>query len=85
MVEKTGRKADSAEVENDMRDARGTSNERRFTCEEWLTKNQIKIFFSRLAASRRKNIVGLSIKQQEDVDCLEPERASLKQSLTKSV
>ena len=68
--EKTGQKADPAQIEKDMRNARSTSNERKFSREEWLTKNQIKSFFSRLAASRRKNIAGVSIEQPEDTECL---------------
>jgi hypothetical protein len=66
--EKTGRKADPAEVERDMRNSRDSSNQRRFKRNEWLTKTQIKSFFSRLVASRRKNLAGFSIDQEEDVE-----------------
>jgi len=70
--ERTGRKADPAQVQKDMRNARNmTSNDRQFNCKEWLTTTQIKSFFSRLAASRRKNIVGLSLElEEEEVACL---------------
>ena len=36
--ERTGRKADPAQVEKDMRTARNPSNERQFSCTEWLIK-----------------------------------------------
>ena len=36
--EKTGRNAYPAQVEKDMRTARNPSNERQFSCTEWLTK-----------------------------------------------
>ena len=52
--EATGRKADPMQVSVDMRMARDESGERIFTREDWLTKTQIKSFFSRLAAARRK-------------------------------
>ena len=68
--EKTGQNADPTQVEKDMRNTRGLSNERRFSRDEWLTKTQIKGFFSRLAAAQRKNIVGVSADQQEDVECI---------------
>jgi Arf-GAP/Rho-GAP domain/ANK repeat/PH domain-containing protein 3 len=38
----------------EMRNSREENNSRRFTREEWLTSTQIKSFFSRLAAARRK-------------------------------
>ena len=37
-----------------MRNAKTVDNQRMFTRDEWLTKTQIKGFFSRLASSRRK-------------------------------
>ena len=52
--ERTGRKADPVQVEKDMRTATTPFNERRFSRTEWLTKTQIQSFFSRLAASKRK-------------------------------
>ena len=52
--EKSGRKANPGDVEMDMRNSREGNNSRRFTREEWLTSTQIKSFFSRLAAARRK-------------------------------
>ena len=69
--ERTGCKADPTQVEKDMRTSRSPSNERMFNSSEWLTKSQIKGFFSRLAASRRKDqgLVGLLL-EQEDVECL---------------
>ena len=58
--EKTGLKADPNQVSADMRNARDEENNRRFCREEWLTKNQIKSFFSRLASAKRKG--------EDDVD-----------------
>ena len=70
--ERTGRKADPAQVEKDMRTARNPSIERQFSCTEWLTKTQIQGFFSRLAASRRREqgLLGMSVETEEDVECL---------------
>ena len=69
------RKADPAQVGKDMRNTRNPSNEQLFNFKEWLTKSQIQSFFSRLAASRRKErgIVGPSVEQEEDVECLNGE------------
>ena len=69
--QRTGRKADPVQVEKDMRTATTPSNERRFSRTEWLTKTQIQSFFSRLAASKRKEsgTVGFSM-EQEDIECL---------------
>ena len=50
----TGRKADSGQVANDMRKARNNDGSRMFGREEWLTKSQIKSFFSPLSAAKRK-------------------------------
>ena len=52
--EKSGKKANPGDVEIEMRNSREENNARRFTREEWLTATQIKSFFSRLAATRRK-------------------------------
>ena len=51
---KTGQKCDADQVAKDMRNAKTVDNQRMFTRDEWLTKTQIKGFFSRLASSRRK-------------------------------
>ena len=60
--EKTGLKADPNQVSADMRNARDEENNRRIPREEWLTKNQIKSYFSRLASAKRKG------QQTDDVD-----------------
>ena len=52
--ERTGRKANPQHVAEDMRTARDESGNRIFEREEWLTKTQIQIFFSRLTSNRRK-------------------------------
>ena len=87
--EKTGRKADPAQVEQDMRTARNPSNERQFSSTEWLTKTQIQGFFSRLAASRRKEkgLLGMSVEKEEDVACLveDTERQELLEEITDQV
>ena len=51
----TGLKSNPSDVENDMRRARNERNEKRFTRDEWLTAPQIKNFFSRLSAARKKH------------------------------
>ena len=69
--EKTGRKADPEQVEKDMRNSRNTSDDRQFSRNEWLTKTQIKGFFSRLAAKQRKHhglLAGFSSDNEEDVE-----------------
>ena len=51
----TGHQADPQKVSNDMRKAaRDEQNNRLFAREEWLTKSQVQGFFSRLAATRRR-------------------------------
>ena len=59
--EKTGDKADPTQVASDMRNAKDDNNNRLFRREEWLTKIQVKGFFSRLAAVRRR-------RGSEDID-----------------
>ena len=55
---RTGRKADPAQVSMDMRNAKTADGKRVFSRDEWLTKVQIKGFFSRLAAAKRKRMTG---------------------------
>ena len=71
--ERSGHKADPAQVAVEMRNAKNESNERLFTRTEWMTKTQIQSFFSRLAATRRKDqgMVGISPDQEEDAECLQ--------------
>ena len=45
MGERTGKKANSEEIERQMRNARNERNERLFQREEWLTKTQIMFFY----------------------------------------
>ena len=52
--EQTGRKADPQQVSNDMRKTTDEQNNRLFDRKEWLAKTQELGFFSRLAASRRR-------------------------------
>ena len=52
--ERTGNKADPGKVAADMRTARNLDGSRMFERKDWLTKSQVQGFFSRLAASRRK-------------------------------
>ncbi len=65
--EQTGCKFNSCDFEADMRKCRNENNERRFTREEWLTSNQIKSFFSRLAAARKKRRE-IGAEDERDVD-----------------
>ena len=87
--ERTGRKADSAQVAVDMRNAKNESNERLFTREEWLTKSQVQSFFSRLAAMRRKDqgVIGMLLDQDEDVQCVQEnsERQDLVDKVNKEI
>ena len=52
--EQTGRKADPLQVSNNMRKAKDAQNNRLFTREEWLNDSQVQGFFSRLAATKRR-------------------------------
>ena len=61
----TGRKADPGQVANDMRKARNNDGARKFSREEWLTNTQIKSFFSRLSAARRKQRTNLDDSDEE--------------------
>ena len=65
--ERNGGNADPTQVEKDMRTARNPSNECQFSSTEWLTKTQIQGFFSRLAASRRKEqgLLGMSVETEK--------------------
>ena len=59
--EKTKDKADPMQVALDMRSAKDDNNSRFFRTPEWLTKTQVKGFFSRLATARRRRC-------NEDID-----------------
>lgn len=59
--EKTGVKADPTQVASDMRNAKDENNSRLFRRDDWLTKSQVKGFFSRLVAARRR-------RGNEDID-----------------
>ena len=52
--EQTGRKADPLQVSNNMRKAKDAQNNRLFTREEWLNDSLVQGFFSRLAATKRR-------------------------------
>ena len=52
--EKTRDKAGPTQVVSDMRSAKDDNNSRLFSREEWLTKTQVKGFFSRLATARKR-------------------------------
>lgn len=87
--ERTGRKADPTQVVLDIRSAKDESNQRLFTRTEWMTKTQVQSFFSRLAATRRKNqgVVGLSEDKEEDIQCLQDdsERQDLIQMINQEI
>ncbi len=65
--ELTGNKADPLDLACEMRTTRSESGDRMFSRNEWLTKTQIKSFFSRLAKLRRKGIVVSEV--VEVMDC----------------
>ncbi|XP_058948688.2 uncharacterized protein [Pocillopora verrucosa] len=52
--EQSGRREELGQVSQDMRKAKGENGERLFSREEWLTKDQIQGFSSRLSSSRRR-------------------------------
>ena len=52
--EESGCKADPHQVAIDMRNARNKGNARLFSREEWLSRNQIQAYFSRLSVLKRK-------------------------------
>ena len=56
--EQSGQKADPQQVSMDMRNARTDENNRLFSREEWLTRNQVQSYFSRLSALKRKQVSG---------------------------
>jgi hypothetical protein len=68
--ERTGQKADPAQVAMGMRTSTNAANERQFSRTEWLTKTQIQGFFSRVTAARRKGLVGVSVEEEDDLQCL---------------
>ena len=61
LEKKTRDKADPTQVASDMRSAKDDDNSRLFRREEWLTKTQVKGFFSRLATARKR-------RGKEDID-----------------
>ena len=73
--EKTGHKADPAQVVADMRTARNENGDRLFSRNEWLNATQIKGFFSRMTAkqSRQGRLNSDIVFSTEDVECLEYE------------
>ena len=73
--EKNGKKADAVVVEAEMRRVRHTDGQQIFAREEWLNATQIKGFFSRLAASRRKQMLNNSLDEisEEEVNEVENE------------
>ena len=52
--ERTGNKADPGKVAADMRTSRKPDGSRMFERKDWLTRSQVQGFFSRLAATRRR-------------------------------
>lgn len=70
--ERTGNKADPGKVAADMRTARNPDSSRMFERKDWLTKSQVQGFFSRLAATRRRQ--GNQEVQMEDVYAEEEEQ-----------
>ena len=52
----------------DMRNARTEENKRLFSREEWLTRNQVQSYFSRLSALKRKQLSGPPSNQPGLVD-----------------
>ena len=72
--QETGRKEDPAQVADDMRKARKADGERMFSRTEWLSKQQIQGFFSRLSARQRQSGSN-EFTRDEDSDELDDETA----------
>ena len=51
-----------------MRNARDEENNRRFSREEWLTQNQIKSYFFRLASAKRKGQQTVDVDDQAELE-----------------
>ena len=72
LEEKTGNKCDPEKVAEHMRHAKLQNDDRRFSRDNWLNASQIKSFFSRITASRRKQSqLGTHISIDPDVDDLD--------------
>ena len=71
----SGRKEDPGQVAHDMRKAKAENGDRLFSREEWLTKSQIRGFFSRLSSSRKRKTspVPNTSGDDTDEDCLDQE------------
>ena len=70
--EKTGNKCDPEKVAEDMKHAKLQNGDRRFSQDNWLTTSQIKSFFSRITAARRKQSqLGTQISIDPDDDDLD--------------
>ena len=86
--EKPGLKADPNQVSADMRNARDEENNRRFSREEWLTKSQIKSYFSRLASARRKGQETEEVDDQTEIvyeDIFQEEEEDSRQQVISSI
>ena len=70
----------------DLRNARDEENNRRFSIEEWLTKSQIKSYFSRLASARRKGQETEEVDDQTEIeDIFEEEEEDSRQQVISSI
>ena len=74
--EATGNKCNPQQVADDMRSSKLENGERRFSRDEWLTKSQIRGFFSRLTALRRKQTYARETTHDEDALLVEENEAS---------
>ena len=62
----TGRKNDPGQVSAEMRTAKQCDGTRRFSRAEWLSKVQVQSFFSRLAATQKKQVSRATAGEDED-------------------
>ena len=86
--EKPGLKADPNQVSPDIRNARDEENNRRFFREEWLTKSQIKSYFSRIASARRKGQETEEVDNQTEIvyeDIIQEEEEDSRQQVIGSI
>ena len=75
----TGRKSDPGQVSADMRIAKNPDGTRKFSRDEWLTKIQVQVFFSWLAAAQRRQLTPAEVTEVEGGLLLEDELAQLEQ------
>ncbi len=90
--ERTGQKYDAAQVASDMRCAKNECGEKLFCKDDWLTKNQVASFFSRLVRKRRsrnqfsdENSSGNEETDEEDNGEEEEQRKNFRSNIVREI